>query len=844
MGRRKHKPRMYRLERSVKVGYGEVKTAKKRRKKGTGALATFAYVFLGFFILAMVVLMGVLLFLRTLRPGLGGGEIRIGMDGDEVTLEWPQSARWDLCRLYRYDERRGGYALYGEYRTEPAVLSRVEQGRELRLRFQAVRTVSLLGLSIDLTGDQETLVLNAEGVGRPVLSETAGESGTYLISWPVSPAEEYQVFLSDGDGRWEYYTETDGGSIELDFDDEGLSGRQLPLQLAVLARQEIGDTVYYSPLSQWIDVPLGESAAGGISENEASQENTAPGGGVEEGPGLTWESVGICSYVLHWRETEKAFYEIQRWSDNQREWETEQVFERSPEMSYETGRLPSAALVRYRLVMYDTEAQRRSGVYPAEPVEALIQTDVSALYCTVWPIQPLDLTEEISGGRLLEVPAGAALCVLGEEEDHFLVRYQDTYGYVDSRYCLINLPEYLGNCCTYDIASSYRSLFRVHGYEIPYITNAVVQGYEGVSLENGEFLVPYLYPCAKKLRSAVSQAAEDGYRFRIYDAFRPNEATRVLYDSMERLMDYPVPEKLEDPLWPEAEQGGARDIYGGLRPEAVALFDTLQPEELEAGSWSEAAVQAMRSLDAGAVLALRNMDQPAFDAFSTLPAEVLAGSGLFVSAADAAAGQMPADVTGTLTAALGAEVLQQWNGLSLEQMTALKALSQEELIAVRQYLSENAVSYGTLMTDNGRYHLGSFLAAVTSAHNRGIALDLTLEKMDTGEELAMQTEMHDLSWYAATGQNNENAQLLSRYMKGAGFHDLSSEWWHFQDDATRSEINLDAYLSKGVEVTGWKKDDRGWKYRLEDGTYYQGTTAEIDGKSYTFDQEGYCPLDG
>ena len=50
-------------------------------------------------------------------------------------------------------------------------------------------------------------------------------------------------------------------------------------------------------------------------------------------------------------------------------------------------------------------------------------------------------------------------------------------------------------------------------------------------------------------------------------------------------------------------------------------------------------------------------------------------------------------------------------------------------------------TYFQIMTNNGRFNLGSFLARVTSAHNRGIALDLTLEKIDGGEELEMQSEI-------------------------------------------------------------------------------------------------------
>ena len=120
-----------------------------------------------------------------------------------------------------------------------------------------------------------------------------------------------------------------------------------------------------------------------------------------------------------------------------------------------------------------------------------------------------------------------------------------------------------------------------------------------------------------------------------------------------------------------------------------------------------------------------------------------------------------------------------------------------------------------LMTDNGRFHLGSFLARTISSHNRGIALDLTLEKPEGGGELEMQSGMHDLSWYSETYRNNLNAKLLEGYMTAVGMNGLSSEWWHFQDDG-------------------------GWRYRNADGSFARDTALTIGGRAYTFDKEGYA----
>ena len=73
----------------------------------------------------------------------------------------------------------------------------------------------------------------------------------------------------------------------------------------------------------------------------------------------------------------------------------------------------------------------------------------------------------------------------------------------------------------------------------------------------------------------------------------------------------------------------------------------------------------------------------------------------------------------------------------------------------------------------------------------------------------MQSGMHDLSWYSETYLNNLNAKLLEGYMKAVGMNGLSSEWWHFQDDATRKAIGLNSSLEKGVSPEGWTQDDGG-----------------------------------
>jgi zinc D-Ala-D-Ala dipeptidase len=70
-----------------------------------------------------------------------------------------------------------------------------------------------------------------------------------------------------------------------------------------------------------------------------------------------------------------------------------------------------------------------------------------------------------------------------------------------------------------------------------------------------------------------------------------------------------------------------------------------------------------------------------------------------------------------------------------------------------------------------------------SNHNRGNTVDLTLVRLDTGEELAMGTGFDDFAEAAhtanATGAVAANRALLLRAMEAAGWRNYAREWWHF-----------------------------------------------------------------
>jgi D-alanyl-D-alanine dipeptidase len=72
-----------------------------------------------------------------------------------------------------------------------------------------------------------------------------------------------------------------------------------------------------------------------------------------------------------------------------------------------------------------------------------------------------------------------------------------------------------------------------------------------------------------------------------------------------------------------------------------------------------------------------------------------------------------------------------------------------------------------------------------SGHNRGVAVDVTLVRLSTGQELEMPTGFDDFSERAHHDFMNlpkevlDNRKLLKQTMEEYGLVALSTEWWHY-----------------------------------------------------------------
>ena len=588
----------------------------------------------------------------------------LDLGGGEYALEWTASP--DAARYY--------LSIDGGERSEPltenaATVGPLSEG-EHSFTVTPLGSWKLFGKEYFREGESVTVTVPLVSPEAPEAEWIPDEdAGTLSVEAEPLVGRSYELRIIDAGGERPLDSTLADGELGVSFGEDGdlpMPEYETPYRFCLRA--------VVSGQQYEITGPAGEEYT---LKREALLPDTSS---------LTSEELGENRYALSWTEAKGDWYEIQ-YSDGG-EWETLATVECTEELRYETEALRSVWDYSFRVMGADEGAEE--GEYVSESDVIDVTTELSPLYCTIWPLMELPLYEsaDAESETLASVPAASTLCVLAEEDGFFRVRYGETYGYLSSSYCMINLPEYMGKLIGYDITNSYASKYAVHGYEIPEVTGEVVKGYEHVCLAEGVYLAPYLYPCCEKLYTAANAALEQGYRLKIYDSYRPNQATVDIYNKAELMTNQPVPEL---------------DIYGEV------------PEELP-------------ELAEGQTLTYR------------------------------------------------------------------------------------------MLWEDGTYGLPNFLAKGGSMHNMGIALDLTLERVDSGEELEMQSDMHDLSIYSVINRDNDEALILDNIMKAAGFGGLTSEWWHFQDNETRKNLSLNTYMWAGVSIEGWHASDGEWYYLDSLGT--------------------------
>ena len=121
----------------------------------------------------------------------------------------------------------------------------------------------------------------------------------------------------------------------------------------------------------------------------------------------------------------------------------------------------------------------------------------------------------------------------------------------------------------------------------------------------------------------------------------------------------------------------------------------------------------------------------------------------------------------------------------LKQGRTLKIYDTYQPAYVTKTVYEETSSYvkekedlNTFITSEGN-KLRDFVPEKDSDHNFGTALDLTLSDLSTGEEIKMQTPVHELGPDSLAAKNTSDAGKLKELMEEQGFTASENLWWHF-----------------------------------------------------------------
>ena len=150
------------------------------------------------------------------------------------------------------------------------------------------------------------------------------------------------------------------------------------------------------------------------------------------------------------------------------------------------------------------------------------------------PGTPFTILEEEGGGRWWRVKCKAGT------------------GWVDNRYCLINLPDVVPSM-VYNATNSYSSRFATVGKDIPNVTGRAFypRGCYNSRLERNEFMMPVLYAMSKRICQAQQAALAQGNTLVLYEGYRPHEVQTTVYKAMTALSrkDPQVKEAVAGPPW-------------------------------------------------------------------------------------------------------------------------------------------------------------------------------------------------------------------------------------------------------------------------------------------------------
>lgn len=171
------------------------------------------------------------------------------------------------------------------------------------------------------------------------------------------------------------------------------------------------------------------------------------------------------------------------------------------------------------------------------PTDAILPTE-SEPPVTTEPETPSPLPPIVDpfAGSMAVLAPGTPFTILEERDNWWLVKSDMGTGWISHTYCMINLPDVIPSI-VYDATNSYASLYTTSGVALPGITGLAL--YSGKAhnprFDEEQFIVPALYATAKKISQAQQNALAQGNSLKIYEAYRPYKAQKLIYQAVSAL---------------------------------------------------------------------------------------------------------------------------------------------------------------------------------------------------------------------------------------------------------------------------------------------------------------------
>lgn len=157
-------------------------------------------------------------------------------------------------------------------------------------------------------------------------------------------------------------------------------------------------------------------------------------------------------------------------------------------------------------------------------------------------------------GAVAVLNPGAAFLIQEEdpEGEWWHVTCKAGEGWIENRYCLINLPDVIPSM-VYNATNSYSSRFVTLGRDIPKVTGRAFYPTECYNerLGRDEFMMPVLYSMSKRICQAQQAALAQGNTLVLYEGYRPHEVQTTVYRALTALsrQDSAVKEAVSAAPW-------------------------------------------------------------------------------------------------------------------------------------------------------------------------------------------------------------------------------------------------------------------------------------------------------